>query len=1065
MLITAQLFNNGTRIGVSVNDDGVCYEVPLESLYNPIIFEDLLNSGYKFVNYEDYEFVRDGQRVSDLPCRDYTPTEDFYKVRGETMSEEQLRSRLSTNYVAAIQFKETGNYVINTREEFITYLNSITNGVTDSDFMPVNAFVAPAARFNPDELGIPSVRTYMDILENRRRYSYNRYVGLKKWLEKQEGHALNARAVIDLYYSYGIDGLNLAVSHKNEYVTTDSPYGAKFVSDTVPTGNGGQRALTIGEEHTREVMRGNYVELLGIANSNFSDVRISNNIDVTPEYREHPVFKNSTYEQGPLAATHSRLGINQYSPVLLIMPQDHIVREWTLINAGAAGFATVCDMRFTLTVTSTNEYGESVNSSYSYNSLRVMNPAAIYNEIEVYNWDKSYDFFVDCAILMGCANELIHKRTKPCNTSSYQILLEMGLSPKEACRYIAASNGYLNYPFSDSTKEDRESGAVTVQKLVRDSDLLAFFGTDDINEVALDDYTTAEGIVITGAERLELISNIISGEEDLGNISAGVASDFNTSVTALYDKLRAAAFILNIPVRSIMEQCNEFDGSREFIDFSNDNITIRVDVPASDKAYQAAMSETYQLENTRITNAHTFYKIDDVATELTNDPSKSNRQIAIHGVACAYKKYSYNSATMNAKAEVIPEIASILEEMTESYIDFYHGQHPTTPLDAVSFIAAKKARFFIIALYEGNGRLNPNYSTVVPSDWMDITVSHPTWLPVIKSNCYVFADTILSVADSILTMGNGKPEFLSYCVNATVMPDRVVPVDGAMIHEVPLKAVYSQDFATTYWDDIKPLLAVRSYFHTPEAAWVNAKHLNRIVFAVPINSYGDCVARTEGEIYSDIKASVIISDNVEQYNANLSKAAEKSRRHSVLANSSLAAYEYYGNHHVDWLHINVITPPHPLSTTYPREYPAPEFPVEHNVDRPKHFGTGRCKSFCLVNDDDYDGPSTVGGLDVDRVSNRTSLSITTNALKGLPTLCYGLRGADLCADNELIKFGNYADKGYLRVVNGNIYDMNGHVVKSADLSNISSEEYNIAHVFGRIHYFYTPDGKLFRVEV
>lgn len=1063
MLITAQLFNNGNRIGVAVNDDGLCYEIPLESLYNPIVFEDLISSGYKFVDYAGYEFVRDGQRISDLPVKEYTPTEEFYKVNGGTMTESELRAKLTDNYVAAVPFNEPDKYAINTREEFLAYLNAIANGVPDNDFRPVNFMVAPAARFTPEELVLPTVRYYMDVLERRRRYTYHRYLKLKLWFEKILNKKMNAQSVIDAYYSYGIDGLNLAVSHKNEEVTTESPYGLVFTTDTIETDNGGQRALTQSEAATRDVMRGNYVEVLGIANGNFSDVHIANTISVTEDYRRNPVFKSSTYDTGMLAMSHRALKPGEYKAVTLVVPQDHIVRGWTLINGGSQGFVTACDSRFTITTSTVNEYGEEVPHTFTYNNLRVTNPADKYNLVPIYNWDKDYAFFTDYAITMGAAKLLLKKRTKECNTSSYKILLEAGLSPKEACRYIASHNGYLNYPFSDRTKEDKESGAASITKLITNEDLDIFFSTEEVEDINLPTYEDDE-FNIPGSERLDLIYNIINGDEDLGAISGGMAHDLDVSSGAIFDALCAAVYILDIPARAVMRKCEEFDGSKEFIEFSNNGMTLRISIPSADRAYNAAVEEKYRLNQLRIKSAHSFYKVDDVATELSTNPAVANRPIAVHGVACAYKEYRFNSANGNAKAEVIEEVDNILHDMEESYIDFFHAQHPTVPLDAVALTASKQARYFFITLFETFGVLPEAYRNAVPEDWMCIHVSHPTWYAILQKYCYRFADSLLSLADAALTFGDGAPEFLTYCTNATIMPDRVVPENGAIIHETPLQAVYSESFVIDHWHDIAHLQARKTYFDIPAKSWYNAPSINRIPSAITINNFGDVTSMTETDIYRDIRTNLLIASNEDDYNRISDNLISKSRRHSILVPSSIGRYYNYGIDLPKWRNEDIIAPPYPLSTVYPREYPDKDFSSMTTTGRRDFSIDGRVAR-CIVNDDEYEGPSTIAGLEVCHVRNITSLDISTQAVKSLPKLVDGLYGSDICADGELIKLQNDVGKGYFNVVNAVIYDKDNNIVDVHNLSSYSPEEYNIAHVFGRIHYFYTPTGKLYRIEV
>jgi len=202
---------------VLLNDQGEEYPVFLESLTNTVYFNLLLESGYTFVGLP-CQFKKDGQLILDLPVEDYNPTdielEGMYNNIGAPMTFDELKAQISEEEVVGIPTPPT-RYTITTREEFLEYLNTIKDTQLTDDFMPINYFVAPSARFTTDEYRSEKFSTYVQIMNRRRTMSYPKFIKLFNWL-KQFGLNDNATEmdVLDAYFAWGMDGVSSPIVAK-----------------------------------------------------------------------------------------------------------------------------------------------------------------------------------------------------------------------------------------------------------------------------------------------------------------------------------------------------------------------------------------------------------------------------------------------------------------------------------------------------------------------------------------------------------------------------------------------------------------------------------------------------------------------------------------------------------------------------------------------------------------------------------------------------------------------------------------------------------------------------------
>lgn len=199
---------------VLLNDEGEEYPVFLESLHNTIIFPLLLESGYKLTSLP-YGFVKNGVAFDSLPTEQYScddiMLERMYNSIGAKLPYDELKAKMDVQEVQGRPIPPT-NYTIHTREELLHYLDMTSKASLEEDFLPLNYFVAPEARFNVKEFQSLEYRHYAQLIDNRRVMSVNKFRRLVEWL-KNFGLPANytVQDILDTYFAWGFDGVDFTV--------------------------------------------------------------------------------------------------------------------------------------------------------------------------------------------------------------------------------------------------------------------------------------------------------------------------------------------------------------------------------------------------------------------------------------------------------------------------------------------------------------------------------------------------------------------------------------------------------------------------------------------------------------------------------------------------------------------------------------------------------------------------------------------------------------------------------------------------------------------------------------
>ena len=412
MDIKRLLTRGGQVFAAEIKDGSEQYKVLIEALGNTVILPALVADGWKLSSLP-LSLQKNGIPLEDFPKMEYSPTPqeelDMYDLMGTAMSMEERRTYLSVEDVKTIETAK-GSYTINTREELLNFLTSISSVKLPTDFLPLNYFVHPSARFSLEEYNSVENREYVRIIEKRRRLSLQQFNNLRAWaLANGLKKDYSALDLMSFYFQWGICGLSLNVlSKKREerFSMQDMGY------------NGMPTDMTYNGATTRAT----YVYDFGLVD------RFQN------EYRKPGTERYQLLDSKTAVQVSQALSDDETAVVRVRMPQGEWVEEWSAIEANVA-----FNERFL-------SIGETVYTSLS--------PTGNYGIIHPRFWNMSTaDEMNDDMYLHAIAEEFIERRRIKVSVSSFQALCESGCSPLAALLYMRDKMGLLTKGPLDTDEE------------------------------------------------------------------------------------------------------------------------------------------------------------------------------------------------------------------------------------------------------------------------------------------------------------------------------------------------------------------------------------------------------------------------------------------------------------------------------------------------------------------------------------------------------------------------------------------------------------------------------------
>ena len=544
---------------VLIYDEGEEYPVFLESLHNTVIFPTLLESGYKLTSLP-YGFVKNGVSLEDLPEENYqvdgVQLELMYNSIGVKLPYDEIKGHVDVKDAVGVPTPPTA-YRINTREEFIEYLESLKVVQSVDDFQPINYFVSPNARLTVEEFFDPKFAEYVNLMNNRRTMSLTKFRKLVTWLGNF-GLSPNARPldVIDAYFAWGFDGVNLTVMAKRR------------------------------EQRLEKLLPQSGANPIAYKRNTLGFADRAGNLYTPPELAD-VIWK-------------PRMGKASFEEAINSIPMGEVAL--VACEAAAKQEVTVCECTSNLTCT----YSVDVLrvSRWSHPTIRVESPIGKNQTLDINlampgNADKLMN---DC-LLYSLARDIYTRRKVNIKVSSFDVLTSVGCNPETALNYIARNSGYYVANDSGTTRpsemdEDDNPPRITHRVI---TEFLA-------------------GITI-GDKESAYLKDIIDGNICIDGVNQGKLSDASANIDNTYNFLYAINHVFGIDIDTIYEKVKTITIETTNIEFEHKGLVARLYTTPIDGAFKGYERDFKRYLKKRGQESTFFFYVDKVAKEVGDERS------------------------------------------------------------------------------------------------------------------------------------------------------------------------------------------------------------------------------------------------------------------------------------------------------------------------------------------------------------------------------------------------------------------------------------------------------------
>lgn len=552
---------------VLLNDSGEEYPVFLKSLHNTIIFPALIESGYKLTGLP-YGFIKDGVELNQLPIQSYECTEQevemMYNSIGVPVSQEELKKHIDITEVKGMAEPPT-NYTIFTREDLLQYLDAYATAELDDDYMPLNYFVAPAARFSIKEYTSQEYDKYVKIISSRREMTLQKFY---KLVEALKGFGLPANYtvsdVLDAYFAWGMDGLDFKMVNRTRISSPMKLSANQSLSVPIKTTTYGfvdaaQNLFTpLDQRSTPWVADANTPELLDAVTRGM-------------QMNDTKLMKFTANSRTDITTLEGTVFNIRYNDEILVMQQRY------------------------------------------YPSLRVKSPVNVGEFLDLklalpINKEPMYED----ALLHAMASILYKKRMPRVKVSTYDALTSSGLNPRTALAYVTTA---LNM--------NRESGGVSAKAMADPTYDIITVDDDDINA-----YLSGDWSHLT-EEAKSIIEDIIDGVLSIDHIGDAKELDASTgaSESNLYYELYAVRHVMGLSMEDIMNNIRAAGDKDDYVIFSNGTMQHKISIKPSTNQLNGYMADLrdYNIQNAEDCTFFTYITL--VAKEVGDE--RANRHVGI----------------------------------------------------------------------------------------------------------------------------------------------------------------------------------------------------------------------------------------------------------------------------------------------------------------------------------------------------------------------------------------------------------------------------------------------------
>ena len=731
-------------------DSGEEYPVFLQSLHNTILFYEMLNSGYVLAGLP-YDFVKDGVSIMSLPVEEVTFDDNtmqlMYDSIGTKVDQQELLSHVDTNIARGVPIPPT-RYTIHTREEFEKYLALYEKMQPEDDFMPINYFVAPEARFSPTEYISPSNGPKVQIISRRRTMSITKFQKLVKWLE---GFGLSPNAtfldVLEAYFAWGIDGMNETIITKSR-----QPYPYFFNLNSAYASH--SNLLT-------PLTRGT----LGLVNTS--------GMWKAPINERGLNWTTATDNPKDFMDRCSRIPVGQSEVLKLKAPatQELVVFEGTSIKIQFSRDNLVFAREIFPTI-----QVQAIHSVSEYIDPELALP-------------RNKELMYEESMMRALAKTVYMLRHETFFVSSFDLLRAMGASTYSAIQAILQKNQMLDFDMDFSAATKRLKSIDELGGKMLDADSLGT-GADALDRVEydsakswLDGKRDPEGTF--GAACDEVIRNIVNGDINTDGLADAIFFSGRNTQESIYEEIFVIHKVLGFSLEDIYNRIVNMDPKNRMIEFTGEGFTYTLNCAPSTAIEMAARRDMARYRTEQAEHAIMFYFVKTVAREVTvrNEDGSIPDYARPIGVEYLYvypqkkNKELVESILRGIEEELMKAVANTPGISRERYKEF----------NVLKREFAMQRWFSIFFNKDGHYNL--------PKSLGGGVLSGNQWRSDIVRLTEDGIDSVVTLSKYAMfnhtTRGDGTPDhFRIYCANAFVGEDFVCPYPEQYVREVPFHAIW-----------------------------------------------------------------------------------------------------------------------------------------------------------------------------------------------------------------------------------------------------------------------------------
>jgi hypothetical protein len=406
--------------------------------------------------------------------------------------------------------------------------------------------------------------------------------------------------------------------------------------------------------------------------------------------------------------------------------------------------------------------------------------------------------------------ELVKSRTVMVDVSSYRALLEVGCGPCDAiykiwlvrCQEVDASE---ESPLSEFMEDTAEAD---------DKKDKLFLTKHDI-------YDYLSGAEIHPAKQ-KFIESVIEGETLIDNVAQGQGLDSRATPSRYYDDFHALYKIWGISPEEIYRAVKSLGEDDDNLTFKKDGFKFNIKVETFDNMYKGFLLDKRDYRIKQADTAGILMYVTRIARELGSEYAK--RHVAVEYLAANCE---------NANKESGP-IVNSLKEMYRNNVDA-----STLSPQKKELAKTETSTWAAIAVFDLVMKGVVKFPKNLGCD--DYVVSNEERARI-KGTMRLGIDDTMSISNNIVT---GPTSFDSFCVNACITPEYVIPAKGHSIPEVSLAALWhSKDNMSS---EVRNILVKNGCLANVDDGQWTCLYFNCALYNPGINTTGLDVYMREGE--------------------------------------------------------------------------------------------------------------------------------------------------------------------------------------------------------------------------